>query len=190
MKDEQKNEEGLPRNDSRKLRMNIAFKPMTLEDIPLWNSWSNKPHVQNVWFIEGYEPKDYITQKIMGNGYDYPFIIVIDDQAIGYIVCCDLFAYRTRCPHPKGLFTQEQAGTFCMDLFIGEEDYLDKGYGTQIVKLFAQKIFNEFKAKIIYIDPSVTNKRAIRCYEKAGFQFARTAHDGVTECYVMELKPK
>ena len=55
-----------------------------------------------------------------------------------------------------------------MDLFIGEEDYLNKGYGTKIVKQFEKKIFDEFNAKTIYIDPSVTNKRAIRCYEKAG----------------------
>jgi uncharacterized protein YjbI with pentapeptide repeats len=36
------------------------------------------------------------------------------------------------------------------------------------------------------IDPSTSNKRAIHCYEKAGFKYARTAKDKVDEYYIME----
>lgn len=166
----------------------IQFISMTEKDIPLWLEWSNKPHVKDVWFIEGYETRDYIYQKIKDNKYDYAYIIKINNNPIGYIVCCDLYAYKIYCEKPKGLFTDEPPGVFCMDLFIAEEDYLNKGYGTQIVKLFAQKIFDEFPAKIIYIDPAITNKRAIRCYEKAGFKFTRTANDGICDCYIMKLE--
>lgn len=168
--------------------MKIVFKKMSREDVPLWEQWCQKPYIKDLWFIDGYEPKDYIHQKVIGNGYDYPFIIFIDDAPIGYIVCCDLYAYRNLFQNPKGIFTQEEPGTFCMDLFIGEEACLNKGYGTEIVKQFTDKIFKDFNAKIIYIDPTVTNKRAIRCYEKAGFKFSRIANDGITDCYVMELK--
>jgi RimJ/RimL family protein N-acetyltransferase len=167
---------------------NIEFKSMTEKDIPLWLEWSNKSYVKDVWFIEGYETRDYIYQKIKNNGYDYAYIIIIDKRPIGYIVCCDLYAYKNKVKNPKGLFADELTGTFSTDLFIGEEDYLNKNYGTEIVKLFAQKIFDDFSAKIIYIDPAVTNKRAIRCYEKAGFKFVRIANDGVTDCYVMKLE--
>jgi aminoglycoside 6'-N-acetyltransferase len=165
----------------------IQFKPMTESDIPLWLEWSNKTYIKNIWFIEGYESRDYIYAKIKGNGFDYPFIIHINNKPIGYIVCCDLYAYKTLSKSPKGLFVDEPPGVFSMDLFIGEEDYLNKSYGTQIVKLFAQKIFDEFQAKMIYIDPAVTNKRAIRCYEKAGFEFVKLANDGICDCYVMRL---
>ena len=67
---------------------NIQFTLMTEKDIPLWLEWSNKPHVKDVWFIEGYETRDYIYQKIKGNKYDYAYIISIDNIPIGYIVCC------------------------------------------------------------------------------------------------------
>lgn len=167
---------------------NIVFKPMNNADIPLWQVWIKKPHVKDVWFIDGYETADYIYQKIVGNGYDYPFIIMLNEKPIGYIVGCDLYAYRTLCETPKGLFANEKPSVFCMDLFIAEEDYLNKGYGTEIVKQFAEKLFTEFKAKIIYIDPSLTNKRAIRCYEKAGFKFLKIANDGIVDCYVMQLE--
>ena len=168
--------------------MKISFEPMTDKHIPLFQKWIQKDHVKNVWFIEGYEPADYIHQKIIGNGYDYPFIIYLDDHPVGYITCCNLFAYRTLSPKPKGLFTHEPPHTYCMDLFIGEENHLHKGYGTEIVKSFIKIIFDQFQAQTIFIDPAITNKIAIHCYEKAGFKFVKEAFDGVTNCAVMKIE--
>ena len=167
--------------------MNIVFKEMKSKHIPLWEKWITIPHVREFWFIEGYETSDYIHQKIKGNGHTYPFIIYVNDQPIGYIQCCDLYAYRTLCKNPKGLFIQENQGTFCIDLFIAESDYLNKGYGTEIVKKFTKKLMDKFNAKKILIDPANSNKRAIRCYEKAGFTIVKNAHDGITECTIMQF---
>ncbi len=169
--------------------MNVNFENMQEKDIPLWKTWSEVPHVKEVWFIEGYETTNYIYQKIKGNGYDHPFIIYVNNKPIGYIQCCDLYAYRTLCPKPKGLFTQEERGTFCIDLFIAESDYLNKGVGTEIVRLFTQKVIQDFGAKKILIDPASSNQRAIRCYEKAGFKILKNASDGVTECTIMQFIP-
>lgn len=166
--------------------MKIEFKAMTEKHLPLWLKWSEKPHVKDVWFIDGYETVDYIHRKIAGNGYDHPFMIYLDDLPIGYIVCCDLYAYKTICPTPNGLFTNEDDGTFCMDLFIGEEAFLNKGLGTQIVSAFGEFVFDQFSAKRLLIDPALSNKRAIRCYEKAGFVVVGQANDGVTDCLLME----
>lgn len=168
--------------------MHIHFKPFALEDIPLWNQWIKIPHVQSVWFIQGYEPPDYIYKKIKGNGYDHPFVIEMDDEPIGYIVCCDLYAYRTICPNPKGVFTHEDPGTFCLDLFIADANNLNKGFGTEIVKKFSQKILKDFGAKKILIDPDATNQRAVRCYEKAGFEVIEYVNDGVTDCCIMQYR--
>jgi RimJ/RimL family protein N-acetyltransferase len=165
----------------------ITFKKLTKQDMPLFMLWAQKPHVKDVWFSGGYEPLEKYYQKVDGNGYDYPFIIYADNRAIGYIQCTDLYAYRAKCPNPKGLFTKEELGSFCLDLFIGEEDFLNKGYGTKIVKAFVSKLLTEFKAKKILLDPSCSNKRAIRCYEKVGFKIIRKEHDGVNECCVMQF---
>lgn len=168
------------------MNMHFEFAPFQTQHLPLWDKWIKLPFIKETWFVEGYQPADYIHQKITGNGYDYPFVIMADDQPIGYIVCCDLYAYRKLCPEPKGLFTNETPGTFCVDLFIAEEDYLNRGYGTAIMQRFIHKLIDEFGAKKIVIDPAATNKRAIRCYEKAGFKFIRLAHDGITECHIMQ----
>lgn len=167
----------------------IHFKLMVGVDLPLWERWMVKPHVKAVWLIEENKINDYIQEKISGNGYDHPFIIYLNDTPIGYIQCSDLHAYTTKCPKPKGIFTEEQPpGVFSMDLFIGEEDYQKKGYGTKIVKAFVNYIFENFHANTIYIDPAKDNKAAIRCYEKAGFNFVKEAYDGVTNCYVMKIE--
>ena len=56
------------------------------------------------------------------------------------------------------------------DLYIGVEEYLSKGIGTNIVNLVNDKIFNEYKAKSIILRPFKRNKRAVNCYLKAGFK--------------------
>jgi len=166
--------------------MKRVFKPFAKEDMPLFLSWAKKPQVRDTWFQEGYEAINKYYEKIEGNGYDYAYIIYLDEKPIGYIQTSDLYAYRKKCKNPKGVFTHEAQGTFCLDIFIGEEDYLDKGYGTQIVTAFVDKLLKEFKAKKILIDPASSNKRAIRCYEKAGFKIIRKENDGVAECCIME----
>jgi|GEM_PF-555178 len=167
----------------------IIFKKMVHSDLGLWNKWIKIPHVKDEWFIEGYEPAEYMAKKIAGSGYDFPFIIYLDNKPLGFIQACDLYAYRTICPNPKGVFCHEEPGTFCLDLFIAEESYLNRGYGTKIVKAFVQKLRDDFQAKKILIDPSLENKRAIRCYEKSSFQKVKIANDGVCEVLIMEWQP-
>ena len=50
-------------------------------------------------------------------------------------------------------------------------------------------MLTEFKAKKILIDPASSNKRAIRCYQKAGFEIIREEYDGTCHCSIMEWKP-
>ena len=78
------------------------------------------------------------------------------------MVYCDLHAYRSICPQPTGLFTQEAPGTYCVDLFIGEKDWLNQGYGTKIMRLVLAKLFNKLGAHKVLIDPAITNTRATR----------------------------
>lgn len=162
----------------------ITFRPMGSADIPLYRMWAEKEHVKSVWFCGAYQPVEAILTIVAGNGYDAPYIIEVDGKAVGYVVSCDLYAYKRLCAEPCGLFVNEPEGTYCMDLFIGEEAYVDKGIGTQVVRQFSDALLE--KGKRVLIDPSVENRRAIRCYEKAGFRAVREAHDGTARCLIME----
>lgn len=61
-----------------------------------------------------------------------------------------------------------------IDLFIGEKEYWNKGYGTRLLKLMIKFIFNNCNSDFICIDPQTWNKRAIRAYEKSGFERLKT----------------
>lgn len=61
--------------------------------------------------------------------------------------------------------------TYEYDLFIGEEEYLDKGIGTIIVNKVNNIIHDKYKTKSIILRPFKRNIRAIKCYEKCGFKY-------------------
>lgn len=165
--------------------LEIEFTPFTHQDFPIYKKWSELNHVKNTWFLDGYQPVDAVLSKIGEEGYDFPFIIAIGGKQVGFIQYCDLYAYKTQCMDPKGVFTNEEKGTYCMDLYIGEEEYLNKGYGTKIVKAFSEMLLKIPGAKKVLIDPASSNKRAIRCYEKAGFYNLKDAHDGLEEVTIL-----
>ena len=56
-----------------------------------------------------------------------------------------------------------------IDLFIGEIEYWNKGIGTKVILTVLNYLF-ELQVTKIVVDPEVWNTRAIRCYEKCGFQ--------------------
>lgn len=56
-----------------------------------------------------------------------------------------------------------------MDLFIGDEDFLGKGLGQRIIRMFIEThVCPQYKYCIV--DPDVRNVPAIRCYERLKFE--------------------
>jgi RimJ/RimL family protein N-acetyltransferase len=49
-------------------------------------------------------------------------------------------------------------------------DYVDQGYGTDAIRTFLIYYFRDMGFKKLYLDVAAPNRRAIRCYEKCGFQ--------------------
>ena len=56
------------------------------------------------------------------------------------------------------------------DLFIGEEEYLNRGIGQKIVDEINNILFKKYNADSIILRPFKRNERAIKCYEKCGFK--------------------
>lgn len=65
---------------------------------------------------------------------------------------------------------------------IGEREYWGKGYGTDAMKLCVQYAFMELGAQRVSLGLHEYNPRALRAYEKAGFQLeGRTRQDMMRE---------
>lgn len=62
-------------------------------------------------------------------------------------------------------------------IFIGDKDYLGKGYGTEAMGLLLQFLFDEVNMNKVSLNVIAFNKRAVRSYEKAGFKLEATARE-------------
>lgn len=145
----------------------IDFKPLILSEsnISLLYSWLNKPHVREHWHEESItlnQIREKYEKRIESKS-DFPYIIEVDGRPIGYIQ--SYYAPEVG----EGWWENEPKGTWGLDMYIGEEDALGKGLGSEIAVQFAEKLFKEENAKCVIVDPTPDNKRAIQTYENAGF---------------------
>jgi len=58
-----------------------------------------------------------------------------------------------------------------LDIWMSCEANCGKGYGSDAIKTLCEYLFRDFGVTEFVIEPSARNSRAIRAYEKAGFQY-------------------
>ena len=56
------------------------------------------------------------------------------------------------------------------DIFIGESEYLSRGLGSKIVNYINNYIYENYLCDCIVLRPFKRNERAVKCYEKCGFE--------------------
>jgi RimJ/RimL family protein N-acetyltransferase len=64
-------------------------------------------------------------------------------------------------------------------IFIGDREYLGKGYGTDAMKVLLEFLFEEYNVNKIKLSVFDYNKRAIKSYEKCGFKTEAILRDSV-----------
>ena len=139
------------------------FRPMTPGDLPLVRRWLALPHVREWW---GDAEQQY---SLVSGDLDEPamdqYIFSTAGNPFAYLQCYDLTAWNSDFgPHPPG--------TRGIDLFIGEPDMIERGHGSALVRCFVDERLQQGAPRIV-TDPDPANRRAIRAYEKAGFEKSR-----------------
>ncbi len=153
----------------------IGFRLLTEDDLPLMHRWLHAPHVHE-WWGEGQPPPPYETvvekysPRILLAEPTYPYLMLLDDAPIGYIQ-----AYRLS-DHPEyAAQVGAAAGAVGIDLFIGEAAHLHRGLGPRLLHAFLREVvFGTLSATVCVIGPEESNAAAIRAYEKAGFRHWKT----------------
>ena len=157
----------------------IKLRPATKDDLELLKYWDTKQHVIDCdpdgdwnWEIELNHNPQWREQ----------LVAELNDRAIGFIQIIDPYKEETKY---WGKVEQHKRA---IDIWIGEETDLNKGYGTKMIQLAIKKCFNEPNVNGILIDPLKTNLKAHRFYKRLGFEFIEERDfDGAT-CFVFELK--
>jgi aminoglycoside 6'-N-acetyltransferase len=71
-----------------------------------------------------------------------------------------------------------------IDTWIGEEDYLGKGYGTKMLQHAIDRCFADPKVTAILVDPLASNTASLRFYERLGFRLVERRRFGDDDCFV------
>ncbi|WP_346014184.1 GNAT family N-acetyltransferase [Sporosarcina sp. E16_8] len=93
-------------------------------------------------------------------------------------------------------YADSSQNIYGMDQFIGESAYWNKGIGTQLVRAMVTYLTEDKGADRIVMDPQTWNERAIRCYEKCGFEKVKLLpgnelHEGeYRDCWLIEHNSK
>lgn len=138
------------------------FPPMSETDLPLVRDWLARPHVGAWWH-------DAQAFEFVSGDLHHPdmaqFIVTFEERPFGYLQCYRMSDWD-RC------FEPQPAGTRGIDQFIADNDMIGRGHGSAFIRQFIEDLLSGDVPRVI-IDPSVTNLRAIRAYEKAGFRSDR-----------------
>lgn len=159
-------------------KVELDLRPATSADLTLLRYWDEQPHViasdpNDDW---GWEVELERTPE-----WREQLIAEIDGRPIGFIQIIDPALEDS---HYWGNVTENLRA---IDIWIGEETDLGKGYGTRMMQLAFVRCFSDPLVTAILVDPLASNTRAHRFYERLGFQFIEQRRFGDDDCFVYRL---
>jgi len=142
--------------------MNLKLKTLTDEDMGILYDWLCRKHVKEFFG----DPLEWITEiannRVTALWIHY-FIAIADSTPIG------LVQYYETNKAPEGTGSDEPEGTVGIDYLIGEESFLYRGYGNEIVRETIVKIRQTNKYRFVIADPDIKNPASVSVLINNGF---------------------
>ncbi len=139
---------------------NIYLSPMNVEDAPIYLKWMNDfsttDYIGSSYnMITLSNEKQWLEESLKESRNQFAVVTLDGNKLIGNCGFEDL---------------DKTKRTAMIGLFIGEEEYRNKGYGIQILKLLLDYGFNYLNLNNIMLYVYEFNERAIKAYKKVGFK--------------------
>jgi aminoglycoside 6'-N-acetyltransferase len=160
--------------------LNLSLRRAIPADTEMLRLWDRRSHVMAAQGEDG----DFDWQSEVPRTVPWRDILIAEESGrpIGVIVIIDPAEEET---HYWG---EIEPNLRAVDIWIGEEDALGKGFGTRMMELAIAHCFAAPQVKAIIIDPLVSNASAHRFYERLGFRnIDRRIFSGVDDCFVYRL---
>ena len=134
--------------------------------------WLNKPHVAEWFHGEGLKNTiSGISDFLDGKETIGTYWLSIDENNIpfGFMITSIVEDEEAKEPdnHLRS-WVEPGKNMITLDVLIGEEKFLGRGYASIMIEQFLKDKFKE--VDIVFIDPESTNAKAIHVYEKVGFK--------------------
>jgi len=170
----------------------LSFRLATISDKKLIQQWWTKPHVVKFWDNSSdmwKNAENYLHGK--KDLFDY-WIGSLNSYAFSLLLTSE-FEKNLPLDNPYATWIDQHGKTMSIDFLIGEENFLGKGYGRTTLMEFSQLLKTEYDATELIIDPAISNTKAVKTYQSAGFNIVDTftRHSGYfagVKHYLMVLK--
>jgi aminoglycoside 6'-N-acetyltransferase len=165
-------------------------------DYELLVRWRAQPHVHEFWDPDDPPPsyEEVVAQygpRVRHEDPTTACIIELDDRPIGYV---QFYRWLPWSQDEEALDVRADPDTFGLDIHVGEPDLIDRGLGSRAVDLLCRYLEDTQRASWVALTTEITNLRAQRAYEKAGFVKVRRVLDTDTRggervtCWLMERR--
>lgn len=153
----------------------IRLRQATIDDVTILKHWDNQQHV-----IDSDPDDDWNWEFELTRTPDWreQLIAELDGRPIGFVQIINPAQEDT---HYWGGISE---GFRAIDIWIGSESDLGKGYGTEIMQQSLARCFSNQEVTSVLIDPLVSNLRAINFYEQMGFEYMEDRRFADSNCKV------
>lgn len=158
------------------IQPNIQLRPAGLQDLALLQYWDTQVHVWNSDPNE--EDWDWAEELPRELAWREMLVAELDGRPIGFIQIIDPLLEES---HYWG---DVSPNLRAIDIWIGEVEELGKGYGTVMMNLALERCFAVPEVTAVLIDPLASNTKAIRFYERLGFEFVERRMFDEDDCAV------
>ena len=138
---------------------NVYLSPINVDDYPIYTKWLNNSNINKYLTMQNQllslNKEKEILERLSYEEFIFSIVKVDNDELIGNIGLNNI-DYKN--------------GSAELGIFIGEEDNLSKGYGSEAIKLLINYAFNNLRLHNIMLTVYADNIRAIKCYNKCGFK--------------------
>ena len=158
----------------------MILRLATPDDIATLEYWDTKSHVDAAGGED--DTTDWAAEIARSAPWFQILIAETEDRPIGVVQIIDPHLEETRY---LGVIS---TGFRAIDIWIGEESDLGRGYGSDMMRIALRQCFSESEVHTVLIDPLARNTDALRCYRKLGFREVVPLRFGEDDCIVMEIK--
>ncbi|HEX7707357.1 MAG TPA: GNAT family N-acetyltransferase [Thermoanaerobaculia bacterium] len=156
----------------------ITLRAATLADLATLRHWDEQPHVV------ASDPNDeweWESELDRNPPWREQLIAEADGRPVGFVQIIDPAEEESR------YWGAIDPNLRAIDIWIGEEADLSRGYGSEIMRQVLERCFAPPEVTEVVIDPLAGNVRAHRFYERLGFRFAERRQFGEDDCFVYRL---
>ena len=157
----------------------MHLRRATRADLALLKAWDSNPHVIAATGDDG--ALDW--EDALGRDPPWREMLIAEKggRPIGVMQIIDPAEEET---HYWGAI---ESGLRAIDIWIGENGDLGRGYGTRMMRLALARCFSEASVAAVLTDPLASNSRACRFYERLGFRPVDRRLFGNDDCIVYRL---